>query len=310
MLPIEQKKIKVDNYGVTILDPELKKNITRKNLSPSLVNGIIASPGNWVLSNYIGPLVQIEEPIYFARGKWFHSILETLFKNGIGESLSESLKAATMEVTQENDCYKDLLQDPENKDWINRCLRGFLSLEEDHKFTEWTVATMPLGKYPKEGIEFFARTKFDWLKTTFLGFIDLLVEKEDGLQIVDWKTGKMKAGNPEYRLQQTSYAMALEDLGYKVSSACLIFPIGREDRGTTEWIDIHSDEVRQETKERILEGDKILTNCKETFFFPWKREKSVYTLDWQYYFIGYGRGYPLKVHHDKLLAISDIEGLS
>jgi CRISPR-associated protein Cas4 len=96
-----------------------------------------------------------------------------------------------------------------------------------------------------------------WIK----GVVDRLDKEDDGLVIVDYKTGKIPSRRPKKDLQLALYAMAVEEIRKeKVREAYLMYLQGPKKF----TVDI-GDEVRREVKEEIKE---VLEELKKMDFKP------------------------------------------
>lgn len=305
MLPLgikQPKKIKVTKQGVYILDEELKKEIKKKNLSPSMITSFLTSPAEWVLSTFIEPEVSIAEPIYFIRGSWYHSIMENFYKQE-DKSISK-LKEVLLSTTKEKDEYAALTKEKDNVNWIKKCLNGYAKLSKEIKLNEMKPALIYYNGEQRLGIELFVKEYLDdEIKLPVLGFIDCLFEGDGGLSIVDWKTGKHHPGNEGYTMQQVIYTLALEKAGFNVKDAKLIFPIGKDDGPVIENIDIHNKEIRKQVLEKIKEADKKFAETKETMFFPFIKNKNN---PWQTFLTGEGSNRWLKINEEKFMQIADL----
>lgn len=318
MLPLgieKPKLIKVTNEGVYILNEDLKDKINKKKLSPSFINAYHKSPGEAVLSNFIEPDLRTEEPIYFARGHWFHSTMEEHFQNP--ERSLKTLKEDFRNVTkgepkyskspkeEEKNQYRELAQDNSNKEWITQCLIGYNKIAKKENFYDKKVATLYNMGSQKSGVEFFAQTKFSGTSNACLGFVDCIFEDEGGLRIIDWKTGKYHKGDEEYELQQTLYALMLENAGFKVSSAALVFPIGDGNGNPVlEEINIKDPEVQKKVMERLVSVDEEFEKNKEEWFFPFRKHK---WNSWESFLTGNGTAYKPKIDEDAFYQIAEID---
>lgn len=315
MLPLdiqEIKPIKVTNEGVYFIGEEFKKQIDKKKLSPSMINAINQSPGEWALSAFVEPLVRIEEPIYFARGHWFHSIMEEHFKNPNRsiETLKEDFRNVTIGKPAFSDLPKDdekkylkMSKDIENKKWMTDCINGYIKLNETEDLESKKVAFIYDKGQRKDGIEFFASATFDGVTNSVLGFVDCIFEDTGGFEIVDWKTGKYHAGSPDYELQQTLYAMMLEASGFTVSKASLVFPVGTPNNPVIEKIDVLNEEVRNRVMEGMKKADAELEKAKANgYFFPFRRYR---WNNWETFLTGNGTAYKPNILEDKFFAMAD-----
>lgn len=302
------KKIKIKDNGVYVIDAEIQRELDKQKLSPSMISGWLASPGDWVINKFIAPLVQEQNPIYQIRGNWFHSIMEEFFKRPQDERTLENLKETTKVVSQREE-YKDLLKDKENKEWINRALRVYRDNWLENAKKEKIAQIFYQGK-KQEGLELFINGKIGKTTRMCLGFIDRLVEGETGLIVQDWKTGKtisdfnpkkkISDSNPfDYWRQQIFYTLLLEQNNIVVESASLIFPC--TEPPTIIEIDQSNQKYRQQVVDDCEQVDTELTQAIESgYFFPFKAGK--YN-GWAKYFCGLGSAFKPTFDEGKLMEI-------
>lgn len=309
----QDKKIKVTQDGVYLLDEDIKKQINRKRLSASLINAINQSPGEWLLSSFIEPLVSDKEPIYFARGHWFHSVMEEHFQNPdhSPETLKEDFIRATKkqpkfakEPKKDEDLnqYMDLMKDKESKAWMKGCLKGYIDLAKKNGFYDKKVAQLFSKGQQTNGVEFFAINSLPDIENSCLGFIDCLFETPDGLRIIDWKTGKFHKGDAGYELQQTFYTILLEKEGFKVGSAALVFPVSN----VIEEINVHDPDVRDRVMNEVRMADKTLSKCKKENFYPFKKHK---WNSWQSFLTGVGTARKPDINEELFYHYADLSEL-
>lgn len=309
----QDKKIKVTQDGVYLLDEEIKKQVNRKKLSASLINSINQSPGEWLLSSFIEPLVSDKEPIYFARGHWFHSVMEEHFQNPdhSPKTLKEDFIRATKkqpkfakEPKKDEDLnqYMDLMKDNDSKIWMKDCLKNYTKLAAKSGLYENKVATLFSKGQQVNGVEFFAINTLPDIENPCLGFVDCLFETPEGLRIIDWKTGKFHKGDAGYELQQTFYTILLEKEGFKVGSAALFFPVSE----VVEEIDIHNKDVRDRVMNEVKKADKTFTKCKEENFYPFKKHK---WNSWQSFLTGVGTAKKPDINEEQFYFYADLSEL-
>lgn len=305
------KKIKIHNNGVQILDTAIMTKINRKPLSPSLVGAFLQSPGDWVMNAFIMDEVKIEETPHLRRGNWFHSIMEDFFAKEPEKRIFKELKESVHRVSEEN--YPDMLENQEHKDWLNHAIKGYcktwLNGAKDEK-----IAKLYINGETKDGLELSISGKIGEAKRNCFGYIDKVLEGTQGLIVSDWKTGKkvsnfdptrkISASNPfDYWRQQIFYTLLLEQKGCVVESANLIFPC--PDVPQQVDIDIFNAEARQQVIKDVETVDRELTECVENeYFFPFK--KGQYN-GWASYLCGLGNAYPPRIHTDKLMMIMEVE---
>lgn len=305
------KKIKIADNGVYILSDELKKQIDKKKLSPSMISGWLASPGDWIMDSFIMGEVQIEETPHLRRGNWFHSIMEDFFHKEPEKRDFAELKESINRVSKET--YPDMLENQDHKDWLQKAIKGYAKTWLGNAKNEKIAVLFDMGQ-KKEGLEYFATGKIGKCERLCLGFVDRIIEGENGLIVQDWKTGakisnfdptkKISESNPfDYWRQQTFYTLLLEQKGAVVESASLVFPCSEPPQIVE--VNIKMPAVRQQVINDCEKVDKELTEAiNNNYFFPFKKGK--YN-KWASYLCGMGNAYPPKIHQDKLLMLAEIE---
>lgn len=306
-----QYKIRLENNGIRVLDPEIKKAINKKTLSPSMISGFLASPGDWIMNSFIMPEIEIEPTPHLRRGNWFHSIMEDFFAKPQTERTYMDLKNSIQKVSKE--LYPDMLQTEENKDWLRNAIEGYKNSWLDGAKDE-KIAKVFINGETKSGIELAITGKIGDVKKNCFGYIDKVIEGESGLIIQDWKTGKtisnfdpnkkMGPSNPfDYWRQQIFYTMLLEQKGMIVEGANLAFPCSTPP--TIVNVDINNKFAREQVIKDVEAADKEIAECIENdYFFPFKKGK--YN-SWASYLCGMGTlTYPLKIHSDKLQLIMEM----
>lgn len=310
----EGYKAIVENGSIKILSNDYKNTINKMKLSPSFVNAWLASPGDWAMGKLVVPEIQTEEPIYFARGTWFHKIMEEYYKLLPIERTFESLKQTCLRVTREDPLYSKLIEEKENKDWMNNAIKGFWKTWGE-EFKNDRIAKIFLMGQQRDGLELFVSGKIGNSSRQSLGFIDRLVESEGGLKVQDWKTGKhiaeydpnkpISTYNPfEYNRQQILYTMLLEQQGLKVKSASLIFPCSEPPREV--MVDINSQKNRAQVIKDVEQVDKELTECiNNDYTFPFKSGR---WNSWATFLCGMGNSRkPDNIREDKLMKIVQVK---
>lgn len=298
------KKVRIVNNSVQILDDDIKKEIDKKKLSASLVGSVLNSPGDWVMGTYIEPLCIDGYVDALERGTWFHSIMENFFQLEPQDRDFKHLSSVAVSVTKEK--YPHMIERQDNKDWLNKAIKGYRDTWLANAKNEKVASVFLMGEQ-KQGLELFVTGKIGNAKRPCLGFIDKLIEGNYGLIVQDWKTGaKIHNFNPDkepsesnsfdYWRQQTLYTMLLEQSGMRVESACLIFPCANPPQIVD--VDCHNNSVRQRVVADCEQADSILEECiKNDYTFPFKAGK--YN-SWATYLCGLGRAYPPKIITDKL----------
>lgn len=267
-------------HGMSIVSPKAAKKLEEKKLSASLVTGLTsdtACHARWMADQFVIPEI-IEQPIDNAgrRGNVFHDIMETFFAYPPEERTTENMKATVDMVLAEK--YPDMGQIRDVVEWVRDAVNGYY--EMGAKPEEVDVASIPqknkwTGEEYETGLEVFVEGKVGNTKRDALGFIDRLVHdkrRDDGALVVeDWKTGRQHKWNPKTQddkglaelRQQIAYTMLLEQKGYKVSAARLIYPIARSITN----VDIDDEEMRVRTMQAFEEADRIMDNLVETNHF-------------------------------------------
>lgn len=305
-----EKKIRIENNGVRVLDPEIRKSINKKTLSPSLIGSFLSSPGDWVMNSFIMNEVQIRETPHLRRGNWFHSIMEDFFALPQKERTYDNLKVSIQKVSK-ND-YPDMLAEEENKDWLRHTISNYKSAWLDNAKNE-KVAKVFINGQSLSGLELPISGKLADTKKNCFGFIDRLLEGESGLIVQDWKTGKSisdfdptKPIGPnnsfDYWRQQILYTLLLEQKGMIVESASLSFPCAEPP--TIVNVDIKNQEAREQVIKDIIQVDNEIAECIENdYFFPFKKGK--YN-SWASYLCGLGSARAPEIFSDKLQQIMEI----
>lgn len=307
-----QKRIKLIDYNaIQILDDNLKHKIKNKGLSPSTVNKINSSIGDWIMSTFIEPDISKSDNILLDRGKWFHSIMEYYFSNYNENERNEiALKESIKKVSLEQ--YPYLLKNEENKEWLKTIFSHF-NKEWLEKTKKDKIACIYMNGQQQKGIELFVNGNIGNCKRIVNGFIDKLIEGENGLIIQDWKTGKhIENYNPnkkisnenrfDYWLQQTCYAILLEQKGMVIESAELWFP--EPETPTIITVDCNNNKIRDMVIEHFENAEKELNNCiNNDFTFPFHKGK--YN-GWATLLCGMGNEYKPNIYQEKLEEILEM----
>lgn len=272
----KKKLLKVYGSGIEIIDDDLYKKVDGGNLSASMANSFLACPADWFLDKYILPLIEHEEPIFFARGTAYHKVMEHFFTLPPEERDPHSLAKLTMTTMQSE--YPDLAADPESVDWMKDAIRDYLRM--GFKYKEDIIPQVRIGnRNPQIGLELFLKGKFN-TKRPIVGFVDKLALQEDMLGnprmvMQDWKTGKTvhrydpnkpisSSNSFDYPRQQTLYAMLLEKSGIQLADASLIFPVAN----AVIDIDFKNEQIRSQAVADIQKLDVRLDECIKKNFFP------------------------------------------
>lgn len=302
------KKFTVENGSIRVNDPEVRAMIDKIKLSPSMIGGFIASPGDWVVSKYIEPHISRSEPVHLTRGNWFHLIMEKFFALPQEERTWENLGSIVKNVTAAE--YPQMNTN-ENKDWLRAAMINYKNNGLENAQNE-KVAKIYLQGELKTGLELFVRGSIGNAKRQCLGFIDRLIEGKNGLKVEDWKTGKkVSTYNPEFPIsdknpfdywrQQLFYTLLLEQAGMTVEEASLIFPVANQ----KVYVDVNNQGAREQVIKDVEAVDSELTKCIENdYTFPFR--KGQYTT-WAYYLGGLGSvKYPPDIHTDLLYEMVEV----
>ena len=305
------KKVKIEDGHVIVLDKSIQKKIQSLRLSPSTVDAILSSPGDWIMGKFIEQDCIDTYTDALLRGSWFHAIMENFFAKPAETRDYEELKKSIKEVSDQDD-YKILLEREDNKDWLRKAIGNYKKVWLPNAKNEKIANIFIMGKNQK-GIELFVQGKIGNTNHNTLGFIDKIIEGETGLIILDWKTGaeihnfdptkKPSADNPfGYWRQQTAYAMLLEQYGLKVESTGLIFPM--PDIPQIVDVPFNDPKVRQMVIDDFEKADKIVDECIENGFkFPFIKGK---WNGWASYCCGIGNARHPKVNEAKFDELVDM----
>lgn len=303
------KKIKVTKKGVYLLDPTYQKKFNKLTLSPSTIDSWLKSPADFVLNKFVLPEVSEQEEKHFTRGKWFHSTMEEFFKLNKEERNIPSLLKVAKKVTDMEE-YKEFSKEKENQEWYSNILKlyanHFLSIGQKEK-----IAKLPIMGSSQIGLELSISGKVAETERRCFGYIDKIVEGENGLIVQDWKTGKhvddfnpnkpISVNNPfGYWRQQTLYSMLLEKEGAVIEGACLIFPLAT----TIVNVDQSNKLVREQVIKDVIQTDKEMTEAVENnYFFPFKKGK--YN-SWSSWLGGLGSAKRPNIIEGKFMNIADL----
>ena len=268
------KLVKVVKEGIVILDDEFREKVIKKNLSASMVSSLFECPADWLMNSFLLPMIDHEEPIYFARGHIFHKIMEDFFRLTKEERNPQMLSKVAMKVIKRD--YAAYLQDLETMNWIKEALKGYLETGFAYKDVDVAQIVKNAKKGPELGIEIFVRGKLGDTTRDVVGFVDRVDQMADGsLRVVDYKSGKkiypfdpnkeiMQNNDFGYWRQQLAYTMLLEQGGHKVSEAVLEFPVARGDVK----VDVFNEKLREQVKIDFEATDRLLNKCLEDNLFP------------------------------------------
>lgn len=258
------------------------KSIARVSVSSSLIDGILECPARAMADKYILRDITPVDPLAPTElGSAFHKVMELFFV----------LPPERRDNAMVREAYKRMLTLDDFKairesDEASRIVRDWISaLWKSHVF-DWrnvNVAMVPDRKRgTAPGLEMFVKGKLGSADRESLGYIDMLALAGSGddpmnVGLVDWKTGKKPhVYDPSdrypdfgYTRQQTMYAMLLEQQGYTVDYAHLVYPAindgdtGRK-RSYIQVIPIHDKAIRERTIDEVEKTSAICDAGVET----------------------------------------------
>lgn len=268
------KLVKIHPHGIEVIDEEFMKKVKKKQLSASMVSGFFQCPADWLMSSFILPMIDHEEPIYFVRGHIFHDTMETFFNFPKEERSPKLLSQTAMNVIKTK--YKGSLEDKETMNWVRDALQGYIKAGFAYAGVDVAQIVKKPGEDPEIGTELFVKGKLGNTERNVIGFVDRIDQLPDGsLQIVDYKTGKkIQPFDPSkptgdnndfgYWRQQLAYAMLLEQEGHYIGGAKLEFPIA----GGEVIVDVRNEHLRRQVERDFEAVDQALTKCIEENMFP------------------------------------------
>lgn len=254
------------------------KSIARVSISSSLIDGLLECPARAMADKYILRDIAPLDPMSPTElGSAFHKVMELFFVLPPEERNNARVREA----------YKRMLALEEFKH-IRECepaaakVREWISgLWTSHMFDWKNVKVAQVHGKRKAvvpGLEMFVKGRLGGAARESLGYIDMLALDGNGddpkhVGLVDWKTGKKPhVYNPDdkypdfgYTRQQTMYAMLLEQQGYKVEYAHLVYPAIKDtdskDSNATkafiQTIPIHDKTIRERTIDEVEKSSKI-----------------------------------------------------
>lgn len=260
-----------DSEFLHINDSDSLDKLQKKRVSASLITGLLSGcQARWGFQTFLPEMeLNLESPAVL--GTIYHSIVENFYRLPPEERTKQNLIKATKAVLNKEE-YRDIRFYPASVEWVKNAVDGFVQIEPHPEKVK--VAKLKLSEDDEEvdGLEFFVKGEVgDGVKC--LGFVDRVRVKDDGtLSVEDWKTGKAKTYKPgnkneeglaEQR-QQILYSMLLEQLGYTVSEARLIYPVAQH----IERVRLEDEGLRERTISDATEANDILDGLKSSNEFP------------------------------------------
>lgn len=262
----------VDEQGVHVASREVAEKLEKKNLSASMITSLSSCPARWVAENFAVKEVIEEEPDNAARrGSLFHKVMENLFAYPAEERTPALMKKVTQE-TLESEEFFDLSQIPDAVQWLREAINSYYKMGSDPTKVRIAELNFDEKKGAQKGLEIFVKGKIGNASRDILGYIDRvsMSNKNNGsLLIEDWKSGAKskqwvlpktdkkwapdKEGWAEQR-QQLIYTMLLQQKGYEISGARLIYPVAQD----IVKVDVNNEKLLNRVVEDVEEADSSL----------------------------------------------------
>jgi putative RecB family exonuclease len=280
-----QHKAVLSKEGASFEDPDLVKKVSGVNISNSLIGGLQQCPAKAALSKWILKDLIPDDPLSpMFLGTAFHKVMEIFYTYDPEDRTLNGIRRAYDEMTALDD-FKIVHENNDAAHWVQNVINGYWKLKmEDPRSVKIAKITQEhdgkYGKYKKteKGLELFIDSMIGKASHKTLGFIDRLsVDQRTGKYVIDdWKTGKHatdyrpdKQKYPDfgYDRQQILYAMMLEQSGYPVESARLIYPVaeyenpdtGEKSVGHINVIDIRDEKLRKQAVQDVEDADRTIT---------------------------------------------------
>lgn len=255
----------VNPNGLTIVSQGALRSLRRKNLSATAVSGLSGCQASWGFKIFSKWFLEYPLDMPFRRGLMFHYVMEHLAQSDPQFRSAARARALVDEVAQHKD-YKDLYAIPEAQQWLKTAVNNV-----------YTMGLHPMGwRMSNRLAEFGAEVKVEGSlygsTNSFMGYIDLLLEGNNGVVIVDWKTGSAKpawkpgnlfdSGLDEAR-QQFIYAKLLTQDGIDVTGAQLWYPLAKE----IVSVSLNLPALASRVEDDVKQADWELSNRKEDASF-------------------------------------------
>jgi hypothetical protein len=274
--------------GLSFEDPELISKTASVNISNSLISSLQKCPARaasdkWILSDLMPP-----DPLSpTTLGSAFHSVMEQFFTLPPDDRTVDGIRSSYKKVLNSPD-YRVIAMDSDATIWLQKAINGYWNLHlEDPRMVHvpdrvsFDRVSRNGKSYVKseDGLELFVDGKISpKINHKVLGFIDRLsIDDKTGRYVIDdWKTGKHasdylpdKQKYPDfgYVRQQILYTMMMEESGYDIETARLIYPIadyedpdtGIKNKGHVTVIDVKNTNYRRQAVEDVEQADSVLT---------------------------------------------------
>jgi len=280
MEELTEKLVIMDEAGLHIKSREVSEKLEKKKLSASMVTGLIGKDScaaRWLADTFVLREIVEQEPDNAARrGSLFHKVMEDLF----ALEPEQRTKAAVTKIAKQTLHSEEFADLSENEDviiWLRDAVKGYYEMGADPQKVTVAEITMDEEKGPQKGLEIFVRGQIGNAKRETLGFIDRLsISAKDGTSLIveDYKSGakikqwkshtKSEEGWAEQR-QQLIYKILLEQKGFNVSGARLIYPVAK---GVVK-VNVNDQELLDKVVRDVEEADKALDTMIENNTFEY-----------------------------------------
>jgi putative RecB family exonuclease len=269
-----------------------QQKIQNVSLSNSFISALQQCPAKAAADKWLLKDILPDDPLSpMVLGSAFHKVMEVFFHyqskdrtvDGIRLAFDAMLKDKDLSIIGTDEKALHWVQNAVNKYWT-------LGLEDPKSITIPEVTIHHDGKYgpydkTEVGLELFIDGQIGQASRKTLGFIDRLIIDPDSNNnefiVDDWKTGKkasdylpkiQKFPDFGYVRQQVLYSMMMEQAGFPISKARLIYPIAKyEDptsheisNGHVSIIDVHRDDYREQAVKDVEEADRTINVSLET----------------------------------------------
>lgn len=267
----------MDEAGLHIKDPEIAEKLEKKSISASMITGLESCAARWLMDSFVTRDLIEEEPDNAARrGSLFHKVMEDFFALDKEERTQTAVKEIAKEVVNSEE-FVDLSRNRDVLTWLKDAIEGYYAMGSNPQNVNVAEIVMNEDKGPQKGLEIFVKGKIGNANRETLGFIDrlslsgkdgksLIVEDfKSGAKVKQWKSHtKSNEGWAEQR-QQLIYKLLLEQKGFEVSGARLIYPVARQ----IVKVDTNDETLVQKVIQDVENTDKALDTMIETNTFEY-----------------------------------------